>query len=114
MYVPIAGHAAERLFSCPPFNPPPSTPLHSTMPNLIKEKDDQEWTSPEQKVRLQSRQDNYMAVQERKVLPLWFNLEFTLYFSMFPMEPVIEEEKIMIGQSWSMEDKWLVDEKVSL
>lgn len=71
------------------------------MPNPIKERDDREWTSPEQKAHLQSRQDNYIEAREKKVLQSWSNLEFALYFHAFLTEPVTEEEKFMMGQSWS-------------
>jgi hypothetical protein len=70
-----------------------------------KEKDEQEWTTPEEKVYLQSKQAEYSMARDKKTLKAWFTVELKAYFNKFPMQPVTEEEKLKKGSSWSFQDK---------
>jgi hypothetical protein len=85
------------------------------MPNLksAPRKDTREWTSLEQKAHLQSRQGGYAIARDRRALQAWFGVELAEFFAIFPTLPVTVGEGITHGPAWSIQDKRLMEEKVS-
>jgi hypothetical protein len=45
-----------------------------------KDKDEREWTTPEEKMYLLSRQANYSVARDKKNLKAWFSVELAAYF----------------------------------
>jgi len=78
-----------------------------------KDKDDREWTTPEEKTYLQSKQAEYSMARDKKVLKAWFTVELKVYFDKFPTQPVTEYEKLNKGSNWSFKDKRAMEDAVS-
>ena len=64
-------------------------------PARWKEKDEHEWTTPEQKAHLLSKQVEYNIAQSRKCLSGWFTVKLQTYFDLFPTEDVIVGDDIL-------------------
>jgi len=56
--------------------------------------DRQEWTIPEQKTYLQSKQAGYGIACDQKKLLAWLSVELWTYFELFPPGPVTVKENM--------------------
>jgi hypothetical protein len=83
-------------------------------PQQKKDRDEREWTSSEQKEHLQGKRIGYITAKTDNNLKAWLSLELELYFSKFPTQPVTVGEGVKHGQEWSIQDKRLFEEMVSL
>jgi hypothetical protein len=72
------------------------------------------WTAFEQEAYLQSRQASYFKVNEKTTLQVRCCVELTKNFNMFPTLSVTVGEGVVHGQMWSIQDKQVLEEKVSL
>ena len=77
-----------------------------------KKKDHREWTTPDQKAHLQSRQGGYGDAQKAKTVSGWFSIELEIYFNKFPTQPITAEERNK-HPNWTLHDKRLREEEVS-
>jgi hypothetical protein len=78
-----------------------------------KGRDEREWTTPEQKEYLLSKQPGYAATKRGKERKAWFTIEMKKYFERFPTQEVTENETLLNGSKWSYRDKREMEEKVS-
>lgn len=79
-----------------------------------KEKDEHEWTTPEQKAHLCAKQGEYEINRECKTLPAWFNVELAIYFVKFPVKKVTKQELDVHGPEWTFDDKKNLEILVSI
>ncbi|KAH9984517.1 hypothetical protein BJV77DRAFT_1072004 [Russula vinacea] len=75
-------------------------------------RDKREWTTYEQKAHLQSKQGGYVLARDQRNLRTWLGIELEVYFNRFPTQPVTKEEMVLHGQTWSVQEKQLLQEKV--
>jgi hypothetical protein len=59
-----------------------------------KEKDEREWTTPDQKAHLLSKQGEYAIAQDTKTWAGWLSLELGIYFDLFPTQPIMTKESL--------------------
>jgi hypothetical protein len=78
-----------------------------------KDKDEREWTTPQQKMHLQSRQVEYGMARDKKQLTGWFTVELATYFERFPTQEPTDEEIFKHGTQWTIREKRSLEEQVN-
>ena len=92
----------------------PSCLFMSNSAPTQRRRDEREWTTYEQKAHLQSKQEGYVLARDQRNLRAWLGVELEVYFNRFPTQPVTKEEMVLHGQTWSVQEKRLLQEKVSV
>jgi hypothetical protein len=77
-----------------------------------KEKDEREWTTPDQKAHLLSKQGEYAIARDTKTQAGWLSLELGIYFDLFSTQPITTKESLQ-HPDWLLNDKRLFEENVS-
>lgn len=89
-----------------------AVPNHQLPGQQEPQTDSREWTTPDQKIHLQSRHGEYVIARDNSRLKTWFCTELRTYFDLFPTEPVTVIEG-MLNPDWTIGDKRLFEEMVS-
>jgi hypothetical protein len=79
-----------------------------------KEKDEREWTTPEQKTFLSSEQATYALQRGKGTVKAFFNRIMPAFFEEFPTQPITLAERLKHGPDWSMGDKTRQEQEVSI